>query len=363
MVTSRKLRLLARYLSGECNEPERRKAEEWIHSSAGNEKSFQSLKAIWDIAAWKKERWKSRRAITSLRLKLKDAEPSSGGSRRSEFRVVEIRLMKSHRHSFPWRSAAGMAGVFLLIIGSIYAAAFFKGKTLDHMSTPIARTTNVYEQVSTKPGEQATLTLPDGIQIVLNSASQLRYTYGPKGKREFHLVGEAYFTIPPHHGDQIVVTTRAAVVRDIGTRFDVRDWPDDQHTQIAVTQGRVIVRPRHLLHGDNALVESGQFTSIGSRGIVVSPRYVDVRRFISWTEGKLIFLNDPLRDVIKQLRRKYGIKCFIADTSMAGKTLTATFDDSESVKEVLDIIALSLRLRYRTSMDSVVFVPSKTNSF
>ncbi|MCL4540065.1 MAG: FecR domain-containing protein [Bacteroidetes bacterium] len=292
---------------------------------------------------------------------MKDSESPSGTDHQGSFRVLRIQSHKIHNHSFSLRSAAGIAALVLFAVGTIYLSGGLKKKVLENR-TPSARSANVYEEISTKPGEQATLTLSDGTRILLNSASRLRYNHDALGNRDFYLIGEAYFIVAPGHKAPVVVRTNMAVVRDIGTKFDVSAWPDDDQTRIAVTQGEVIVHANHPVKDRSAMVTSGQFTAVTSEGIVSSPTYTNVNRIISWTRGRLVFYNEPMSDVIKQLQRRYGIKCFLADASIGVKTLTATFDDRVSAKEVLDIIALSLKLRYKTSKDSVLFIPTKSNS-
>lgn len=361
MVTRHRMVSLARYLSGECSEAEREKIERWLHASNKNQRLFNSLKAIWDSAAGEEDEWRSKRAITSLRLRLKESESQSASERPGNLRVLRIQPREIHGHHFSLRTAAGIAATVVFVVGTIYLSGGLKKKVLEDRA-PSAHGTSVYEEISTKPGEQATLTLSDGTRILLNSASRLRYIHDTHGNRDFYLIGEAYFIVGPGHKAPLVVKTNLAVVRDIGTKFDVSAWPDDNQTRVAVTQGKVIVHPNRPVKDKSTMVASGQFTAVTSQGHLLTPAYTNVDRIISWTRGRLVFFNDPMSDVIKQLQRRYGIKCFLADASIGARTLTATFDDRVSAKEVLDIIALSLKLRYTTSKDSVLFIPTKSNS-
>ncbi len=357
MLTSRKLKLLARYFASECSEKEKRSVESWIAASEENHSTGEELNKVWNLAAHKTESWSYRRSITGLRLKLKEIEPSPGGQSRGKAQLYRLIARPRRPPALTMPFIAQLAASLLLFAVVAYLVVYVKALALNAKPS-VPKRTIAFHELSTEPGQQATLRFPDGTEVYLNSASDLRYADYPDGSRQLFLRGQAFFEVIHSAYHPFIVHTDYATIRDIGTRFDVRTRPGDKSTRVVVVRGKVIVHPNDMPSNDNALVGSGELTSVSSKGILLSPRYVDVNRLIAWTKGELVFHDDPVAHVIKQLERRYNIKCIVTNKSILKETLTATFNAKESTKEVLDIIALSLKLRYETSEDSVLFVPS-----
>lgn len=64
----------------------------------------------------------------------------------------------------------------------------------------------------------------------------------------------------------------------------------------------------------------------------------------------------PLAEVARELGRWYDVDVQLADSALAGRQLTATFE-SEPIAQVLDLISLSLDLRYERDGREIVLAP------
>ncbi len=360
MVTKRRRGLLSRYFASECTERERRQVEKWVNAAEKNKEIFYDLRRVWELCGAKSEGWSSRRAITALRLKLEQGEISSYGHKGGSLKLYRI---IPHRKSAIVHSLgmmAQIAAVFIVLGGTFYAVYTIRKMALEIKTNPQRAPAASFEEVSTKPGQQATLKFWDGTKVILNSDSKLRYRRDDfTGDREFYLDGEAYFEVAHSDSRPLTIRTAQAVIKDIGTKFDVKSWTDDNQTQVTVAEGEVLVHPKSQAQNQNAIVPRGQYSSVKEDGSITPPSYTDIKKSIAWVEGKLVFYNEPMTNVMKQLQRKYGIKCFASDPLILSRTITATLDNRLSPHQVLDLIALSLNVTYRTSNDSVLFVPTK----
>ncbi len=360
MLTNRRLKLLARFFGSYCTTEERQAVQSWIEASERNRNLSEEIRKLWNLAARKKAHWNYRLQIAALRMRLNEPEFHDRSGAGNHLRLYRIAPHHKSHNRLPIPLITQLAASVLLFAGILYLVIYVKKlavETRRQAPKPAVR----YQEISTEPGEQVTLSFPDGSKVYLNYASSLRYSDNWNGSRQVYLKGEAYFVAVHSLYHPFVVHTSYATVEDIGTEFDIRAWPGDSSVRIAVARGKVIIRPKGGSNGDDAVLASGQFTSVDSSGELVSPRYADLKQIIAWTKGRLVFCNDPISDVLTQLERRYNIRCSIADTSIANRTLTATFSKRESAKEVLDIIALSLRMRYTISEDSVAFVPLGKN--
>ena len=73
---------------------------------------------------------------------------------------------------------------------------------------------------------------------------------------------------------------------------------------------------------------------------------VQPQKYLSWTEGKLVFRNDPLDVIARRLERWYNIDVEVDGSLTEDLRLRATFID-EGLEEVLNLLKRSLLIDYR----------------
>jgi len=207
-------------------------------------------------------------------------------------------------------------------------------------------------------GQRAVIRLRDGTQVTLAPQSRLRYPadYGT-ARRELYLDGEAYFQVTPDSQRPLRVHTAASVTEDLGTAFVVRAYADQVATEVVVAEGRVALwradtaaasRPALLLGArDLGRLEQG--------GGATVRRGVDLARQLAWTRGVLSFDGTPLGEVVRTLERWYNVEIRVADSALAARRLTATFQN-ESIDLVLQRIALTVGLRVERADGSVILL-------
>jgi len=103
----------------------------------------------------------------------------------------------------------------------------------------------------------------------------------------------------------------------LGTTFSVRHYANDPSLKVVVAQGKVSVAAHILTSGDAATVTGD--------GAVQLVRGIDIAPAMSWTTGQLSFRRTPLRDVIPELERWYGITVSVTDPELLARRLTAVF--------------------------------------
>src|SRR2546423_14261851 len=94
-------------------------------------------------------------------------------------------------------------------------------------------------------GSRSKLVLPDGSTVWLNAGSKLTYNkdFG-NNIREVSLVGEAFFDVMHIPDVPFVIETPTAVVKVLGTSFNVKAYPNETTTETSVIRGRVEISPR-----------------------------------------------------------------------------------------------------------------------
>jgi transmembrane sensor len=90
----------------------------------------------------------------------------------------------------------------------------------------------------------------------------------------------------------------------------------------------------------------------GERGVLLNGTSifridnVDVYQYTAWKEGKLIFRNEYMSEVVKNLTRWYNVNIIIRDSQLEFYAYRATFMD-EKLDEVLNIFQHTSPIRYK----------------
>lgn len=194
---------------------------------------------------------------------------------------------------------------------------------------------NHQEQLSTVLGERRQVELPDGSYLELNSATRLSIDFSP-GQRQVRLeAGEAMFTVAHDSDRPFVVGTAQGSVTVTGTRFDVRQ--DALQTRVAVEQGSVRVEGAA---GSRAQLGAGQGSRIDAQGRVAEPFAVNAATFTAWRQGKLVFDNATLAEVVAEVSRYRPQPLHVAAGKVANLRLSSTFstDDTDALLRALPSI-------------------------
>ncbi|THF65552.1 DUF4880 domain-containing protein [Pseudothauera nasutitermitis] len=195
----------------------------------------------------------------------------------------------------------------------------------------------------TGTGERSEITLADGGQLQLNTATALDVRYDAS-QREIRLHhGEILITTAPDPQQRpFIVRTRHGSIRALGTRFAVR--ADTGDSLVQVFEHAVEIRP-----ADGAtplLLQTGQqarFSATATQPAAPLEANAD-----AWSNGLLAVDNWPLGRVIDELARhhKGHLGC---DPAIAHLTLSGVFhlDDIPGVLQNLSA-TLPIRVVYRT---------------
>ena len=199
---------------------------------------------------------------------------------------------------------------------------------------------------STRTGEIRELSLPDGSQLVLASATAIDVHFDGRERRillhsgEIHVqtAHEIRSTYRP-----FLVETRQGTVQALGTRFTVRLLAGT--SRVSVFEGAVNVRPARA--GANGLrVDAGQTLSY-SAARTAAPTHVDANEF-AWTRGMLVAEDMRLADFVAELNR-YRPGVLRCDSAVADLRVTGVFALRDTDRALANLaLALPVRVRWRT---------------
>lgn len=183
-------------------------------------------------------------------------------------------------------------------------------------------------------GEQRQVLLADGSRVLLNTDSALLVEYAD-GRRGVRLLrGEAYFEVQPDPARPFIVAAGNAQVRVLGTRFNVRAG---EVAAVDVESGVVACANQR---GDSVKLLAGQHTEIAPRG-VAPPTPADANRAFAWRQGRLIFQDQPLAQVLAELDRYHPGAIVVLGESLGQTRVSGNYrlDDPAAVIQSLAEIA------------------------
>ena len=213
-----------------------------------------------------------------------------------------------------------------------------------------------FNEISMDKGYRGGVTLSDGTKVYINSDSKIIIPKVFKSnKREVFLEGEAFFEVAKNPNKPFLIRTKGAIVEVLGTSFAVRNYPGDNIIQTVVSEGTV------SFSSDNKSINNGVILTAGNLGRLnldnneIKTEHVsDIDFYLSWKDGYLTFQNEKMKEVAKQLERKYDIEVVFDSKEIADMKLTAELR-SRSLVRVLETISMSLKIDYTLLHDRVSF--------
>jgi transmembrane sensor len=336
---------ILRYLSGDCTPDEEIEITEWMSSSPENEEFMLFLETIWQMEPTDQKKIDENAAWERFnhRFQFDEAEGEPGFEKKSEQHVSTFGKPIKIK-SLNWFRIAGVAAS--LMIALLISFQFFSNPaSIDEIS---ASDVIEYREIQAERGERSRITLSDGSIIHLNGESRLKIpnTFSREEANKVYLEGEAFFEIIRDESVTFQVIANETVTTVLGTRFNVRNYREDDEVTVVVADGRVSIGYLNGSSTEPAVLTKNQKGVIGNGA---SPRITEVNDlsiYHGWIDGKLIFEQEPLPQMITKLERWFGIDIELIDVNeeIADKQLTATFSERQPVEDIMQSISLALDL-------------------
>jgi transmembrane sensor len=196
-------------------------------------------------------------------------------------------------------------------------------------------------------GAVSSFTLDDGSKVWLNAGSSLQFPVKFTGnERIVRLIGEAYFEVKSNQATPFIVRTDQFSVKATGTRFNVMSYAD-QDPSVTLAEGVVTI----LINSEGKDTKAVRMTpdqhiTIERPTSEIITEQGDAYKYFSWKDGRLIFRNDLMADVMHRISLQYNADIEIIDDELLHNRYRATFED-ESLTDVLDLLKLASPFQYR----------------
>ncbi|KOH43458.1 FecR family protein [Sunxiuqinia dokdonensis] len=156
--------------------------------------------------------------------------------------------------------------------------------------------------MTTSPGQQLVVDLPDGSTVHLSAVSTVSYhPYWWRFARELDLEGEAFFEVEP--GSRFTVSSTMGATSVLGTRFNV--YARGESYRVACQTGKVKVVGQQ--NGSEVILTANEKAALKAGNGFEVQRGINFEAEAAWINDEFDFKNKPLVEVLEEVERQYGV--------------------------------------------------------
>ncbi len=367
-------RLIYEYLIGEISESDRKKLEDWVNDTPENKAFFDKINASQEISetftVYKKIDYKKAFSefVSHTGHKVPKIQLSSWLKYAAAIVLlialstpVYYLLQKDEAPVLPGYSHAVLItedgseinlqerGTRDIASNNTIVATNLNG-TLSYHNTA-SNSEAKYNTIKVPRGGEYRITLSDGTKVHMNSESTLTYPIAFKGDtRDVELKGEAYFEIAPDKDKPFYVLTDEIKVKQYGTAFNVKNRKSDV-IEVVLIHGSV-----SLISGDDQneyKIKPSQLASYSKSSKDVGVETVDVEPYVAWTEGKFIFNDKTLKEIMETLSLWYDVDIHFEDKSFEKLRFTGNIPRKEPIENILKSIEFTTEVKMEVKNKTV----------
>lgn len=200
-----------------------------------------------------------------------------------------------------------------------------------------------YNTLTTPPGGQFRLLLPDGSRVWLNAASSITYpaAFGKEGRRVV-ITGEAYLEVAKQPKSPFTVVVNGTEITVLGTRFNVNAYRDEAATCITLLEGVVkVTRDSH-----SSVLRPGQQLQLWPNGGLKLLDNADTDAAAAWKDGLFSFDDADITGVMRQVKRWYDAE-IVYEGPVPGHHFVGAIPRDVQVSKLLTMLELTGRVQFR----------------
>jgi len=354
--------LIAGFFANSLSKNEMNILFRWMDEDVSHCKEFGRFRSAWIMAGYEsgKKGFDSRSGWLSIERRIKPG------------RIMRFKQLA------PWWYAASLLICFAL--GATIAMYVPRSEQVP-LSTVAKSTT-----ISVPLGSKSNIKLPDGSTVWLNAGSEIHYSsdFGLE-TRDLQLTGEAFFDVKSDSLKPFNVHTSGMTVKALGTRFNVKAYPDDPVMVATLEEGIIDVefksssggktssqsvklKPKEQLviqktakavatatptpdHVQKTVQEAA--TSLPAiKEVIITPN-VKTELSTSWKDKKWIISDEPLALFAGNLERRYNLRIHFASEELKEYKFSGMFEN-ETVEQILTALSLAAPINYKFDKNYVV---------
>jgi transmembrane sensor len=287
------------------NEPEEDSLKNWLKEDQENKTVLDDLKVIYSITGNVPESFVPKKELAWQK-------------------VMKRISIKQQQPAIVWFMLRVAASILLIALG-VGGSMYFNNKPAG----------NSFTEVYSPYGHKTRVVLPDGSQVWLNGDTKLKYNSDFSNARNVELTGEALFEVTKNTRQLFTVNAEKLRLEVYGTTFNVKSYPEDLISEVALVEGSVgLFRDKQLLKK----MVPGEVISYNSGENKFSSFQGNIGQITSWSADELVIENETFEEVTKYLERWYGVEITLDKSIQLNNRLSFKVK-TESLTELLSIIS------------------------
>lgn len=228
------------------------------------------------------------------------------------------------------------------LTGLNYAAANLRVETREEL----------YNVLSIPIGGFYQLTLADGTKVWLNSMTRLRYPVNfIGGERKVYLEGEAYFKVKHDTVHPFIVAAGGLEVKVYGTEFNVNTYKPDIIQTVLVT-GKVGITVKNTR--EEVFLQPDDMAEYFNLSDSLRVKKVDLFVYTAWKDGKFVFENETIEEIMKRLGRWYELKVFFENENAKNQIFSGIITRFTDVRDVLHLIEGTATIKFEINGNVII---------
>lgn len=195
---------------------------------------------------------------------------------------------------------------------------------------------NRMNKIVTPVSGEYQLVLPDGTKVWLNADSYLEFPSKFSSKyRKVIAKGELYFDVASNKDWPFIVESNGMELKVLGTEFNLRSYTDEENIVSTLVEGSVEIRNTK---GDALLLKPGRKATLNRTDLKMSEDKADIKAITAWKNGKFIFEDERIEEIMHYMSRWYEINVFFDSPEVKRKRFSLDIPRYATVNEILDLL-------------------------
>ncbi|RXK62268.1 FecR family protein [Lacibacter luteus] len=362
--------LYSRKLTGEASQDELMELQLYIEDHPSLQYEMEALEQVWmQNNQPDKEYLEATYLLHIEKMKKLGVEPKHLDDMVESEELLQLSFFKRNK-----RKVFAAVMVAVIVTAAIIPLVNRKNAATGSANTETAK---AEPKVVVMPnGKNTSFKLPDGSTVWLNAGSKLDYSkINDAGNREVHLTGEAFFDVVKNPARPFIIHTSTIDVKVLGTKFNVKAYPEDKTVETSLVQGSVEVfvknRPgeKYLLKPNQKLVLLNEEQTVAKSSLAANKKDINLPIIAithltypkndtlavetSWIRNKLAFEDESFAEIAKKMERWYDVKIIFKNQELEMEELRGDFS-KETLQQALDALRFASNFRYKIEGKTVI---------
>jgi ferric-dicitrate binding protein FerR (iron transport regulator) len=209
-------------------------------------------------------------------------------------------------------------------------------------------------------GQKSQIILPDGTRIWINSDTKVKYPGNfEKKQRDIYLEGEAFFDVAKETGRPFVVHTSGINVKVLGTKFNVKAYPNENQIETSLFEGKINLTADDSKSSDRILkeVNPGEAFVYSKESHKLASKSFQKEEIDGWKNNRLIFKDDTFNNLVRKVERWYDVKILYDEKLFDDRHLTVELYEGERLERLLEIVGMTLSVNYQYDKGKIILTP------